>query len=111
MHALRMHSDAFAELFDWAFHTHASHVLMHAALYAVLAPLLASLTGPGRGRTAMLLLVLVALLQESIQVVFGTQVFAGDEVFDMGVDLLGGGLGFALLATERRMRSEARPGG
>ena len=78
---------------------------MHTLLYAVLAYLLGQVFGPrlrlhcGRWWVGiMLILVLgVALLQEGIQLWYTAQVPGGDEMFDIGVDLVGGGLGMMVL--------------
>ena len=104
LHSFRRFSTSYRAAFDWAFHTHASHVLMHTFLYAVLGCLLCSLCfrpmrSPGRLLGFVLLCVaMVAGLQETIQMMCGHVALGGDEVFDVCVDLNGGLLG-ALLFT------------
>jgi len=96
MHAFRRFSSTYRAAFDFVFHTHVSHVLMHTFLYAVLAYLLCSQLGSpsrSRGRTALFVIAIVAVvavLQESIQMAAGHIRFGFDEIFDVLVDLNGG---------------------
>jgi Na+/glutamate symporter len=113
MHAFRRFSPSYRTAFDWVFRTHASHVLMHTFLYAVLACLLASFlrrSGSSSGRVfawTLAAVAAVAALQEAIQMVCGHVALGSDEMFDFFVDLNGGLLGTMLFAwrSRRRMRS------
>lgn len=100
--SLRRFSARYREVFDWIFHTHTSHVLMHTFLYAVLAFILCSLLSrPARSATRLIIPVLlgiavVAGLQEAIQMLCEHLVPGADEIFDFFVDLNGGLLGILL---------------
>ncbi len=53
----------------------------------------------------VLILVLgVALLQEGVQLWYTAQAPGGDEMFDIGVDLVGGGVGMVVLWWQARCR-------
>ena len=112
--SLTRFSPAYRAAFDWVFHTHASHVLMHTFLYAVLAGLLFSLLRrPGRsaGRVfvcALAVVAAVAVLQEAIQMTCEHVAFGSDEIFDFFVDLNGGLLGSMLFLLPSRRRMKAR---
>ncbi len=99
-YSLRRVSPECMRVFDWVFHTHASHVLMHAFLYAVLAWLVASFLRDRlrrRSITAVVLVVAsvlaVAICQEAIQVTCEQLAIGADEYFDLFVDVTGGLLG------------------
>ncbi len=107
----RPFSASYREAFDWVFHTHASHVLMHTFLYGVLAWLLASFfrVSAWEDRRRELLCVMasilgIAILQEAIQMVSEQVPLGHDEVFDVLVDLNGGLLGGALYVCLARRR-------
>jgi len=99
LYSFRRFSTSYQVAFDWVFHTHASHVLMHTFLYGVLGCLLCSLAArPIRSAGRLLVFALagvaiVAVLQEALQMICEHVVFGGDEVFDFFVDLNGGFLG------------------
>ncbi|MFT7489914.1 MAG: hypothetical protein ACI9OU_002321 [Candidatus Promineifilaceae bacterium] len=107
LYSLRQMSPLFEALFDWAFQSHVSHVLMHAVLYAVLAVLLAMLCAPfcisprRLSASVMIGVALVAAAQESIQVSAEHLQLGADEVFDFFVDLNGGLLGLHLFRARR----------
>ena len=95
-------------LFNTLFSPAWTHIVMHSLLFAVLAALLMqSLHGRLAARRAVpvvLALVLgVALLQEGIQLFSEQRVLHGDNFFDIGVDMLGGGLGLLLALGLRKM--------
>ncbi len=99
----RRFSALYREAFDWVFHTHASHVLMHTFLYGVLGWLLASFIRVAiwedcrRALLCVMASILgIAILQETIQMVSEQILLGQDEVFDVLVDLNGGLLGGAL---------------
>ena len=103
-------------LFNTLFSPPWMHIVMHSLLFAVLAALLMqSLHGRLAARRAVpvvLALVLgVALLQEGIQLFSEQRVLHGDNFFDIGVDMLGGGLGLLLALGLRKMvaRRASRP--
>ena len=92
------------------------HVAMHSFLYGVLAAVLltslfprANLRPSWQGVARILGLILaVALLQEGIQLLSQQRAPGGDELFDLGVDLAGAGLGMALV---RRFLARAQEPG
>lgn len=94
-------SATYRSLFNRFFHPLWVHVLMHAALFAVLACLLAQPLArrPGIGsgwRFALILLGLilaVAALQEGVQLTYKARPLGADELLDVGIDLVGAGLG------------------
>ncbi len=90
-------SGTYSRLFERVFNPLWVHVLMHALLFAVLAYLLARqmagrVVAPRHWRTAMLVLGLVlviAVAQEGIQLLYKARVVGADEVLDVGIDLAG----------------------
>ncbi len=80
------------------------HVVSHAVLFAVLAFMLTVLISRiawmrTNGRlfmTVLGLVILVALLQESLQLTYKARPFASDEIFDIFVDLSGACLGLLI---------------
>lgn len=97
-------------MFDAAFQTPVSHVLMHTFLYAVLAYLLASVFfRKGRSARQLFIFVLaavavVAVLQEIIQMMSGNIALRFDEFFDFFVDIAGGAGGIWLYETLHRKK-------
>ena len=103
-------------LFNTLFSPAWTHIVMHSLLFAVLGALLKqSLYGrlaAKAGVGVVLALVLgVALLQEGIQLFSEQRVLHGGNFFDIGVDMLGGGLGLLLALGFRKMtaRRARRP--
>ncbi len=96
------------------------HVAMHSFLYGVLAAVLLTSLFPRpnlrpswQGVARILGLVLaVALLQESIQLLSQQRTPGGDELFDLDVDLAGAGLGMFLARRflARSQGPETEPG-
>lgn len=90
------------EVFDTAFETQASHVLMHLFLYAVPAYLLASVFFQSVSSTKRLFFIslitvaTVAVFQETIQMASQDIGFGFDEIFDFFVDSAGGIIGTGL---------------
>ncbi|MBI3958220.1 MAG: VanZ family protein [Chloroflexi bacterium] len=88
-------------IFNTVFSSGWVHILMHAFLYAVLATLLVygwyhkqnSLLHWRRVGFLLAVILAVALLQENIQLLSEQRSLGADEIFDIGVDLLGGALG------------------
>ena len=97
-------SEPYRQLFDAIFGPPWMHVVTHAALFAVLAYLLATivsaLAGTQEDGRVMIVVVIaalsVALLQEIIQLGYKGRGFGYAEVFDLGVDMAGVCLGLAL---------------
>ena len=91
---------AFGRLFNAVFAPTWMHVLMHSFLYAVLGILLTLLLRPVTIKSYGLLfglVLLVGICHETIQLVAAwTWPGWGEELFDLGVDLTGGGLGAGL---------------
>jgi len=94
-------SSVYDRLFEHLFNPLWTHMLMHAFLFAVLAYLLAQRMGH---RTAMVprsrvilsvlaLVLVIALLQEGIQLLYKARPLGIDELLDVGIDLVGGSLG------------------
>lgn len=116
-YSIRRFSANYQVAFDWVFHTHASHVLMHTFLYAVLGWFLCALFfRPMRSVGRLLFFVLLAVamvagLQEAIQMICERVTLGGDEIFDFFVDLNGGILGIMLFVQKacRRIISRERP--
>lgn len=103
-------SAGYSRAFEWAFGSDVMHVLTHVFLFAVLAYMLAAMLA-GRvqegGRvTAWVFgfVLLVAFLQEMVQLWYKARPFGYPEWFDLGVDLTGAGLGLAVFWLRRRFR-------
>ncbi|MDE0197742.1 MAG: hypothetical protein OXK78_06085 [Caldilineaceae bacterium] len=85
------------------------HILMHGLLFAVLGALLMPrLSGtPARRVGLTLTLVLAAaILQEGFQLLSRQSVLHPDNLFDIGVDMLGGLLGVLAVLTVRKRATE-----
>ena len=82
------------------------HILMHSLLFAVLGALLMQrLSGKPTRRVGLTLTLVLAaaILQESFQLLSRQSVLHPDNLFDIGVDMLGGLLGvLAVLAVRKR---------
>lgn len=97
-------SPTFARLFDTLFEPAWVHVVMHTLLFGVLAYLVLLFlpqksTVPLRWHTVVLVIgvvLLVAFLQESFQLLYMGRMPGADELFDLGVDLSGGLLGLMI---------------
>ena len=97
-------SESYRHVFNFIFGPPWMHVVTHAALFAVLAYLLAVIVsrmagGKPNGRVIVVMAVvvvaalLIALLQEVIQLGYKGRPFGYAEVFDLGVDMAGVCLG------------------
>jgi len=90
-------SETYRQVFNTIFGPPWMHVVTHALLFAVLAYLLASIVSTmfGNLSTAQVMAVvlaaamLVAVLQEFVQLWYKGRLFGYAEVFDLGVDMLG----------------------
>lgn len=97
-------------VFDRVFGPLWMHILMHAALFAVLAFVAARILGerqPAPSGWAICLGVLglvlaAALLQEVIQLSYKARPIVADDLLDLGVDLAGGLLGTAIYTWQKR---------
>ena len=91
-------SGRYRRVFDAVFTPGWMHVLMHLALFAGLVVLLGMASGRAlTKRTAagfLLVALVVGLLQEGLQLLSGVQIWRWNTLFDLGVDLLGAGLGW-----------------
>ncbi|GAP62185.1 hypothetical protein ARMA_0608 [Ardenticatena maritima] len=96
------YSATYNRWFQTVFTPEWTHVVMHAFLYAVLAVLLARTLPPRFCHPFWLLtlVLLVACLQEGVQLIYTASLPGRDELFDIGVDLIGGSVG-VLLAQKR----------
>ena len=114
-------SDSYRRVFDAVFGPPWMHVLMHAAIYAVLAYLLAGLVAARclasiRVRCLGLLFAVilgVAIGQEGFQLWFKGRLLGASEWFDVAVDVAGALLGVAVFAFSRggiRWRVNSEPG-
>jgi hypothetical protein len=107
----------FGRIFDRAFATGWSHILMHAFLYLVLAFLLAQWLRPLSVRNVLLVLgtaVAIGCLQEGLQwLSIKAEVGWAASGFDLLVDSIGALLGLALarLVLSRRSQRGKQPGG
>ncbi|MFZ5919070.1 MAG: VanZ family protein [Chloroflexota bacterium] len=111
---LARYSDVYRRAFDTVFGPLWVHIVMHAMLYAVLVYLLAGLLLRAGSPTirrhplslALVLVLVIALGQESFQLFYLGRLPGADEWLDIGVDLAGGLLG--LVAFRLRGRRIAR---
>ncbi len=84
---------------QWAFDTNLSHVVMHSALFSALGlAIMETVARPGWQSVVLALAVVAgaALGQEAFQAISAENLRLGDTLFDLGVDLVGGGMGIAL---------------
>lgn len=94
-------SATYSRFFQYLFDPPWVHVLMHAGLSAVLAHLAANYlasrqTTASRSRVVLgviAVLLVIALLQEGIQLLYKARPLGMGEVLDVGIDLAGGSLG------------------
>ncbi len=97
-------SESYQQVFNFIFGPPWMHVVTHAVLFAVLAYLLAVIAskvvgGQSNGRVIVVMAIvviaalLIALLQEVIQLGYKGRPFGYAEVFDLGVDMAGVCLG------------------
>ena len=95
---LRRESAFVRQNFDAAFQAEWVHIVLHLILYAGLVVLLMwVLRLPPTTRSALVVLAIllgVALAQEFLQLQVKARPFGGPEWFDLGVDLVGGVLGW-----------------
>ena len=110
-YSIRHFSAEYKQAFDWLFHTHTSHVLMHAFLYGVMACLLSSFVPEhlcirkGVAITSVLITILVmAICQEIIQTTCEQIRIGSDEFFDIFVDLAGGLLGISIYLKKKERK-------
>ncbi|MBC7264516.1 MAG: VanZ family protein [Chloroflexi bacterium] len=111
---LTSYSDTYRQVFDMIFSPLWVHILMHTLLYLVLAYLLTCLLLRGRSaqmslyHLGLLLLVIfiIALLQEGFQLLYQGRLPGADEWLDMGVDLVGGSLGLLMFCVRVRRISQ-----
>jgi hypothetical protein len=91
----------YREAFNTIFAPEWMHWLMHAALYAGLAILLVVVFNlPLNHRTLVLVLgtvLLVGLIQEGMQLFSAVQIVSWNSLFDLGVDLIGAGIGLGVV--------------
>lgn len=94
--AMTKFSDSYAAAFNFAFNTLLAHILMHAALFAALSWIVISFVSkkPVKQIIPICLgtVMLVALAQESIQMLSTRTSDFGAAFFDLGVDLAGGSI-------------------
>lgn len=112
--ALMRYSSSYAWAFDRVFGTPASHVIMHAALFAALAVcVMGLLRRASRQWAAVISLAIVAcaaLGQEALQTLSAGVVPLADTLFDLGVDMASGLLGMLLgrWMLDRRARAGSK---
>lgn len=100
-------SSHYRQIFNTVFAPEWMHWLMHAALYAGLAMLLVlvfdlSLTH----RTVLLalgIILFVGVIQEGMQLISGVQIVSWNSLLDLGVDLLGAGIGLGVVWGMRKV--------
>jgi VanZ family protein len=97
-------SDTYRQVFDTLFGPLWAHIAMHILLYSVLAYLLARFLLRARFPqvslyhlgSLLLVVLIIALLQEGLQLLYQGRLPGADEWLDTGVDLTGGLLGIVL---------------
>jgi hypothetical protein len=91
----------YRRVFNTIFAPEWMHWLMHAALYAGLAILLAMVFNLSLDRRTVPLVwgcvLLVGMIQEGMQLFSGVQVVSWNSLFDLGVDLVGAGIGLGMV--------------
>lgn len=98
---LSRYSGLYRQVFDALFGPPWVHILMHSLLYFVLAYLLVGLLSKARSPIisryrfglAFALILVIALGQESFQLLYQGRLPGADEWLDIGVDLAGGSMG------------------
>jgi hypothetical protein len=94
-------SSNYRQIFNTIFAPEWMHWLMHAALYAGLAILLVVVFDLVLNRRTLLLVLgivlLVGIIQEGMQLFSNVQIVSWNSVFDLGVDLLGAGIGLGVV--------------
>jgi hypothetical protein len=94
-------STSYRRVFNAIFTPEWMHWLMHAALYAGLVILLVGgFRLPLDRRTVLFVLavvLLVGLIQEGMQLFSAVQIVSWNSLFDLGVDLIGAGIGLGLV--------------
>jgi hypothetical protein len=92
---LRDFSPTYRRVFDALFHPVWVHVLLHTLTFAGLVFLFYAIVPSTRKFWRMLILVLIiAVLQEGFQAITSTLFYPGGVLFDLGVDLFGAGIGW-----------------
>ena len=108
---LRERYPAFRLWFDGLFEPEWLHIVSHLILFSGLVVLVVyAFRMPLNRRTvaAVLMVILgVGMVQEGLQLLFKQRPFGWTEVFDFGVDLLGGMLGLGLVWLASRLRKRA----
>lgn len=93
----RQFSPAYRTGFDWLFHTGISHMVARLIFYGMLAWLIFSVFSNKRRLYHPIIVVLVvlviAIMQESIQLISGQGPLGLDDIFDIVVDLSGALIG------------------
>ncbi len=96
----------YRQTFNAAFAPEWMHWLMHAALYAGLAILLVVVFNLPLNRCTVLLVLgtvlLVGIIQEGMQLFSAVQVISWNSLFDLGVDLVGAGIGLGVVWGTRK---------
>ena len=94
-------SQQYRQAFNALFAPEWMHWLMHAALYAGLTVLLVLVFDLSLNRRTALLVfgivLLVGLIQEGMQLLSGVQIVSWNSLLDLGVDLIGAGIGFGVV--------------
>ena len=102
-------SPAAYRLFNTLFSPAWMHIFMHSLLFAVLGALLMQRLSGTLARRVGLTLALVlgaAILQEGIQLLSRQSVLHPDNLFDIGVDMLGGLLGILVVLASRKFAAK-----
>lgn len=102
-------SPAVYRLFNTLFSPSWMHIFMHSLLFAVLGVLLMQRLSGTLARRVGLTLALVfcaAILQEGFQLLSRQAVLHPDNLFDIGVDMLGGLLGILVVLASRRLAAK-----
>ncbi len=105
---LTLYSAPYRSVFRYAFASPLTHLLMHAAIFLSLGYLLA-VCFSGRELTNRRLLILiavvvmVAILQETFQLMYKSRLPGEAEWFDLGTDMVGGAVGIILYGLTKKV--------
>lgn len=109
---LRQESSFVRRHFDALFRLEIMHILMHLLLFGGLVLLIVkTFQLPLNRKSALLLILLIlstGLLQELLQLLVKQRDFGWSEVFDLGVDLAGGVLGWLILLIYSKINKVAK---
>jgi hypothetical protein len=104
-------SSNYQQIFDVIFSPTWMHILMHLALYTVFTMLLMSTLAEKPGYVYLFVALLTGIVQEGFQLLSQTQIIAWNTLFDLGVDLIGAGVGLSTIYGLRYITALKSPQG